>query len=336
MHLKSAPRFCVGIDLSDRTFVATIDAATISAPRSFEQSESGFEAFHQWLRGHKAHPRSTVIAMETTGVLGERLCQFLLAHRYRATVIDAARIASQRRLSQPKTDRTDSVAIAAYLRRFYDTVTLWQPREAIVEELRAMLSTREQLVRAATALANHATSVGKGAHPQKELIALVRQQVAELRSKITRIELQIRERIAQHPVFEQCRKLLSTIPGVKLLLATNMLITMASVTEPLNPRTLANYLGICPHERSSGTSVYKRPRSSRLGPPRMRKLLYLAARSLVQHQERFRTYYRDRAEKNKSKKLLLNNVANKLLRIMCAVLRSQKPYQERFISVKPA
>ncbi|HZK76813.1 MAG TPA: transposase, partial [Candidatus Kapabacteria bacterium] len=264
------------------------------------------------------------------------LCYFLQAHRYRATVIDAARIASQRRRSQPKTDYTDSMAIAAYLRRYFDTVTLWQPREAIVEELRAMLSTREQLVQHATALANHATSVSKGAHPHAEMIAIARQQVTNLRAQVQAIEQQIRERIAQHPVFDQCCTLLSSIPGVKLLLAANMLITMSSVKEPLNPRTLANYLGICPHERSSGTSVYKRPRSSRLGPPRMRKLLYLAARSLVQHQERFRMYYRERAEKNKSKKLLLNNVANKLLRIMCAVLRNQKPYQEGFISLRTA
>ena len=104
----------------------------------------------------------------------------------------------------------------------------------------------------------------------------------------------------------------------------------------MNPRALANYLGICPHERSSGTSLRKRPRSSRLGPPRMRKLLHLAARSLVQHDLPIKQYYLQKLKDGKPKMLVLNNVENRLLKIMCAVLRTETPYKKNHRSVNPA
>ena len=110
MTLTSTPRFCIGVDIADRTFVATVldsrSRLTNTAP-PFEQSPDGFRAFVDWLPQQRAYRRSTVIAMETTGVFGQRLCMHLLTEGYRVSVIDAARIAGERRRSQPKSDRLD-------------------------------------------------------------------------------------------------------------------------------------------------------------------------------------------------------------------------------------
>src|ERR1039457_86623 len=157
IKLKSAPRFCVGIDLADRTFAVTLlnsqTRLTQHVP-PFEQSPEGFQSLIRWLRQRRAYSRSTVIAMETTGVFGERLCMHLRTERYRITVIDAARIAGERRRSQPKSDRIDSYYIADYLSRHWDEVELWTPRETVFADLDAMLGTREQLVKARTQFQN--------------------------------------------------------------------------------------------------------------------------------------------------------------------------------------
>lgn len=337
--LKSAPRFCVGIDLSDRTFSVTLlnskTRLTHQMP-SFEQSPEGFHAFIRWLCQHRAYSRSTVIAMETTGVFGERLCLHLRTNGYRVTVIDAARIAGERRRSQPKSDRYDSQYIADYLSRHWDEISLWMPREAVFSDLDAMLGTREQLVKARTQFRNRLGAMKKGAAPHEGMMALLQQQIDRLKEAVREIEKQMSQKLQENAPLERAKELLDSIPGVSLLLAAKTIVVTEGKTKSLDHRKLANYLGICPHERSSGTSLHKRPRSSRLGSPLMRKLLHLGARSVVQHDDTFKKYYLQKIKEGKPKMLVLNNVENRLLRIMCAVLRTEKPYEKNHRSVNPA
>jgi hypothetical protein len=95
MTLRSLPRYCIGIDLADRTFVASVyhsRTGEYHTAAAFAQSEEGFAAFVFWLRSLGITSRSSVIGMETTGVLSQKLCYYLQAQRWRIVVEDAARI----------------------------------------------------------------------------------------------------------------------------------------------------------------------------------------------------------------------------------------------------
>ena len=89
-------------------------------------------------------------------------------------------------------------------------------------------------------------------------------------------------------------------------------------------------------EHTSGTSVYRKPRSRQYGPSRMRKLLYLAAMSVSTHNVQFRAYYLRKVAEGKPKRLVLNNIANKLVKIICAVVKTETPYIPNYKSVNPA
>ena len=67
----------------------------------------------------------------------------------------------------------------------------------------------------------------------------------------------------------------------------------------------------------------------------MRKLLYLASGSIVAHDERFGDYYGRKCAEGKSKLLVRNNVSNKLLRIVCAMIKNQQPYIDTYRSINP-
>lgn len=67
----------------------------------------------------------------------------------------------------------------------------------------------------------------------------------------------------------------------------------------------------------------------------MRKLLHLAARSVVTHRVEFKEYYLRKQAEGKPKRLILNNVENKLLKIIWAIIREEKPYSPRYRSVNP-
>ena len=126
------------------------------------------------------------------------------------------------------------------------------------------------------------------------------------------------------------------VPRVGLTLAAHMLVVIQSSPHPLSAKKLAAFLGICPYERSSGTSIHRSSTSRHYGLPGLRRLLSLAALSVRIHHLCFRRYFYRKVQEGKSPKLIINNVANKLLKIMVAVLNSNTPYIPNLQSVNPA
>jgi transposase len=216
-----------------------------------------------------------------------------------------------------------------------DELHFWQPRRALLEQLQVLLSTREQLVSQRTAHQNAWRAL------QRKVVRTVlaeqvhAQVLAQLKAHIQVIADELQHLIEQDPTWRQWLALLLTLPGVGLLLATQVLILAQTTSAPLNYKPLTAHWGICPYPYQSGRRVHRPARSRQYGPPLPRKLLHLAARSVSTHSEPFRQYSQRKLAEGKPKRLALNNVANKLVRIICAVLNSQSPYDPRHHSVQP-
>ena len=120
-----------------------------------------------------------------------------------------------------------------------------------------------------------------------------------------------------------------------MLLATSLAVTTNGFLRTSNHKRIASYAGISPIEHTSGSSVYRKPRSRCFGPPRLRKLLYLAAMSVATHNPEFRRYYLRKVAEGKPKKLVLNNISNKLLKVVCALVRTESEYIPNYKSVNP-
>jgi transposase len=156
--------------------------------------------------------------------------------------------------------------------------------------------------------------------------------IEQLKKQIRAIDTEVRRLIESDPTFKEMLLLLLSVPGVGLLLASHFIL-LAQFS--LEYRLLASFLGIAPHEHSSGTSVYQHATSRHFGPPAIRKLLYLAACSVCAHRPQFRTYLLRKTKEGQPARLVLNNVENKLIRIMCAVLSSKTAFIENYHSVQP-
>ena len=57
--------------------------------------------------------------------------------------------------------------------------------------------------------------------------------------------------------------------------------------------------------------------------------------SLRTHQVSFKQYFIRKTQEGKAKKLVLNNIENRLLKIICAVIRTRTPYISGYKSVNP-
>jgi len=324
-------KYFVGIDISSATFVACIGTSpwkVVAKPKEFDNHEDGYASFLNWLEKHKLPIHKTAVCMEATGVYGEGLAYFLAAINYAVAVEPPLNI--QRKF--PSTGNKNDWQ-AEYACRYEDKLSFWQPRNEILEKIKQLLTTREQLTVQSTAQKNalHATSRKV---VSSSLVEKVHQDmIQQIAKHIKEIDAEIRRLIDSNPTFKQNATLLGSIPGIGLTLTAHLLII---TQHSLAPRELSAYVGICPYEHKSGTSVNKKSTSRHYGPAATRKLLYLAACSVRIHRKEFRQYFLRKTAEGKPGKLVLNNIQNKLVKIACAVLRTQKPFIPNYVSINPA
>ncbi len=335
------PRFYVGIDIAAATFTSAVGSDADDRwqkegrPSTFPNEYDSFSKYLKWLGEQEVRPDNSVICMEATGVYGEVLAHFLVTNGYRLAIEPPLKVKRAFHPVGHKSDPVDSQQIAEYAYRFWDELSLWAPRAEVLEQIQTLLTTREQFV------------VQKAAH-QTALKALQRKKIRtplaekmhekameELKRHIQELEAEIEKLIHQDPDLHNLALLLMSIPGVGMLLAAHMLVILQSAEEPCTAKGLAAFIGICPYEDWSGTSLQKTPTSRHYGPPALRKLLFLAALSLATHNLQFRTYYLRKVQQGKPKQLVINNIANKLLKVMAAVVRSRTAFIPNYRSINP-
>lgn len=331
-------QYFVGLDIGSEQFVAAIGTTPwklLVRATEFANSADGFQALLDWLQKHHGEPAQTILCMEATGVYGEALAYFLVARGYGVAVEPPLKVKRAFATHGHKTDAVDSEQITEYACRFVDELTPWQPRSDVLEQIKVLLTTREQLTMQRTAHHN-ALHALRRKPVRTPLAEQVHEQVLDqLKAHQKALDAEITRLIDQDPPFRHLVGLWLTIPGVGALLAAHLLVLIYTTARPLKAKRLAAYLGICPYERQSGKSVRTTPTSRHYGPGTPRKLLHLGARSVSTHTEQFRQYYQRKVAEGKPKKVALNNVANKLVKVICAVATSQTPYSADYRSVRP-
>ena len=328
-------KYFVGIDVASSTFTVSAGIMpwkVVLKPQKFENSEDGFQTWLDWLVKHQILPHQTVVCMEATGVYGEGLAYFAFAKGYRVAVQPPLEVKRAFKPNMRKTDAVDSLQIAEYAARYADKLSLWQPSSDLLEQIKVLLATREQFVVQNAAHKNTLKAIQR--KPVKTPFAEQShlEMIEFFKKQIHAIDSEFRRLIESDPTFKQMLVLLLSVPGVGLLLAAYMiLLTQVS----LNYKQLNSFLGIAPNEHSSGSSVHGHPTSRHFGPTAIRKLLYLAALSVSTHRKQFRSYFLSKTHEGKPARVVLNNIENKLIKIICTVLRTHSPYNPTYASAQP-
>lgn len=324
----------IGIDPAAETFTAA--GYPNGTPKTFDNSNEGITALLTWLEGQGHTPETTHLCLENTGVYSETLCYGLHDKGWPLSLIEPVKVWRAFNESRPKTDPLDSLKIAEYGYRYQDKLALWQPNRVIIEQIKVLLSTREQLVEQKTALRNSRKALARKVVQTPAANTTLATTVGYLKEQIKALEAEIRRLIDEHPTMAQMVSMLITAPGIGLLAAAHLLVLTQGFSLALSYERLSNYLGLAPHAHQSGTSVFYKARTRGYGPSMLRKLLHLAARSVCTHKPHYRQYYQRKQAEGKSKKLVLNNVSNKLLRLLCSMIKNKRPYIEGYQSIRPS
>jgi transposase len=248
-----------------------------------------------------------------------------------------------------------------------DARAIWlavqQPSKAVAvktEMQQAMLALhrmREQLVKFRTMqinalrglLTEYGEVMGKGRTALDKAIPEVLARIAErlpaalvetLReqwSGLTKVDEQIagiERRMRDWVKEDKAVKAISEIPGVGLLTATATVAMMGDAKTFRSGREFAAWAGLVPKQTGSGGKVNLHGISKR-GDTYLRTLLIHGARSVVTRAKDPGPWV-EQMTKRRPQNVVVVALANKMARMIWALLAHDRPYQKDYISVKPA
>jgi transposase len=119
-----------------------------------------------------------------------------------------------------------------------------------------------------------------------------------------------------------------TVPGIGPVTASALAASIQDISVFSGPREFAAFLGLTPRQHSSGGKE-RLGRVSRMGNRYLRKLLVVGAHAVLFHRRRCSDALRswaDRLMETKPFKLVAVATANKLARIVFALMRDEAHY----------
>lgn len=211
---------------------------------------------------------------------------------------------------------------AAMLARYAATIRP-QPRplpDAQTQELQALLTRRKQLVEMRVAEANRLRT----AHPRVH--APIQEHLTWLNQQITQLDDTLRDLLRHSPLWYEKDELLRSVPGVGPVLSTTLLAELPELGH-VDRKQVAALVGVAPYTNDSGH--YRGERHIWGGRAQVRTALYMATLSAKRHNQTIRTFYEHLIEAGKPPKVALVACMRKLLTILNAMLRDNRPWQPK-------
>lgn len=320
----------LGIDVSKETF----DAALILQgnkehilSEKFSNDEKGLRQLFKWLKQMNAHVPDTLFCMEHTGIYGKIIIKYILIHEGNLWVEMSLKIIRSMGVQRGKNDKIDAQRIALYsYKNSEDAVIYTAPREC-VEKVRLLLGQRDKLVQTKTMLQKHTDAI---AYYDKTLAKFhhdnFKATLKAIDKDLERIESAMDELIQTDDRLKQLYKLATSVPGIGRVTALFMICFTNEFTKYRNSRQLACYCGVAPFEFTSGKSVRLKPKVHPMANKIMKKQLHMCALAAATHDGELREYFLRKTEEGKHKMLVINNIRNKLVQRLCAVINRNSPY----------
>lgn len=313
----SLPTTAVGIDVAK----ARLDVHLLPAGTAFAVTNDadGIRALVERLR-----PLSCVaVVLEATGGFEVPALAALAAAGLPAVAINPrqARDFAKALGRLAKTDTVDAQTLALFGERVRP-----EPRplpDAQAQAFQALLSRRRQLVEMRVAEENR---VGANRDPAvgKDLKA----HIAWLTRRVDTLDQELAAAIAASPVWRAKDDLLQGVPGIGVATARVLLAELPELGT-LTGKQVSALVGLAPVARDSGTRRGRREIAG--GRSVVRAALYMAALSAARYNPPLKAFRERLRAAGKAAKVALVAVARKLLVILNAMLRDNKPWNANLI-----
>jgi transposase len=319
----------IGIDVSKVTIDISlfIPSTQKLTHQQFTNKKSGFKQMISWITKQYSLA-DCLFCMEDTGLYSYTLCYYFSSIGAHYVVESAYRIKHSMGIVRGKSDKADSAMIATYAYRHVDKLTLHELSASKLTELKLLLAHRNRLIKQKNRLTCALYEL-KGVESLLDvsfIIASHKVQLKVIKEQIKAANAQIKLLFKEDKQLSEQYKLLSSVPGVGLLISAHVLAYTEGFTKFATWRKFACYVGTAPFPNQSGTSIRGKTKVSAIGNRRLKGLLNIGAINMIKTDTEYRRFYKRKTKEGKHHMVVINTISNKLISRMFAVIRRQSPY----------
>lgn len=263
--------------------------------------------------------KPVLIVMEATGGFEVTVAAALAAAQLPLAVVNPRQIRDFARATGKlaKTDALDAAAIAHFAEAVRPEARPLPNEDALL--LGELVSRRRQIIEMLTAEGNRQRQARS-----KAIGRSIERHIRLLKEQLQDIDNQLDDHVRGSPVWRQADDLLQSVPGIGNAVARTLLAELPELGR-LNPKQIAALVGVAPMNRESGTWRGKRTIAG--GRACVRAALYMAALVASRRNPVIAAFYQRLRQAGKPAKVALTACMRKLLVILNAILRDQKPWQ---------
>jgi transposase len=260
----------------------------------------------------------TLIVLEATGGYETDVATALALARLPVALINPRQVRDFAKAlgHLAKSDTIDAQVLARFAARVQP-----EPRplpDAAQQALAALVTRRRQLVEMLTAERNRLL-LAKGRIRQS-----VQAHIHYLEQELKRTNDDLGTGLRASPVWRAAEQLLRSVPGVGPTTATTLLVELAELGT-LTHKQIAALTGVAPFNCDSGTARGRRRIWG--GRAAVRAALYMATLVATRHNPVIRAFYQRLRLAGKPRKVAMVAAMRKLLIILNAIMKAQRPWQ---------
>jgi transposase len=292
------------------------------ATKKVANSVRGFEQVVAWLRNRKAEQAH--VCMEATGGWSEELAFFLHEHGYVVSIVNPMQIRAfgQSELSRTKTDKADAGLIARFCAAMNPPA--WDPPKPAERRLKQLVRRRRSLVEMRAQEDNRLGSPGTE-NVRDSIVAMI----AALDAQIDDLDVQIKTTIDDDDDLRGKRDLIESISGIGPVTSSTILGETPHIENFQSSKALTAFAGLCPQIRQSGSSL-SNSRTTKIGNRAVRRALYMAAVSALQHNAVIKAFGDRLRDRGKRPMEIIVAAMRKLLVLVFGVLKTGRPFDPQW------
>lgn len=310
----------IGIDISKQTFDVSFLENEKWQNLIFENNQKGFKALNRLIN------QDDWVVMEASGTYYFALVSYLFQKHIQVCVENPLVIKrfSQMMLYRAKTDKKDSKIIAEYGMK--NDLKLWKLESENNIKLRQLYTRLElinkQINQNSHQLESYVSSGCLDSFLEKEL----KKDICYLEKSKVKIEQQML--LLSKAEYGETLAHLESIPGVGPKTAMMMALITDNFKKFDNYKQLIAYIGFSPRIYQSGSSVRGKGHICKMGKAQLRKLLYLCSWSAKYCNKSCKEMYDRLKAKGKPERVIKVAIANKLIKQIFAIGKSNQNYNE--------
>lgn len=327
--------FFVGIDVSKQTLDFSLVREGVEL-FAFQVGNTEAE-IKAGVRKVKAFKKSSLqqilFCFEQTGIYNNALTTTLNAIKANIWIESPIQIKRSSGMQRGKSDKVDARRIALYAFRNRDIAKLWAPPRIVIQQLKKLVSSRDRLVNLNSQLKKPIQESQR--FDSKEVYAIVKDSfkatITGVKEDLKKVNKQIAELVKSDPSLKHLFEIVTSVDGVGKVVACEMIVTTNEFKSINDPKKYACYAGVVPFEHSSGSSIRGRNKVSNFANKNSKRLIHMAALSIIRYSGELRTYWLRKLDEGKHKMVVLNAIRNKLIQRVFAVVRRGEKFERNYI-----